>query len=142
MKRGTAQGWLASLWIFGFSAIGLTLFIQDTVYNLFGNQSQIVWDWFYKAIMPTVSLMIGVMVAQYLRGGVDRRYGGKLVFSIAMVLSLSYLTIIGIVVAAIAIRFSLAPLSASGTFLGIHQALTSASLGAFFVSTDVTDQAE
>lgn len=128
-KKGLARVW--------FSGAGL-VFVIVLLQSLFGRYAGHLadaWGWFLPAVMPTLSLMIGVFVADALAGGRPERYVDAFVYRLALGLSLGYFAV---VLATLLLQpfTGVAPLELLGTsqlWLAPLQSLVTAVLGAFFV---------
>lgn len=94
-----------------------------------------VWGWLLGSIMPTLTLILGVMAAGAVYSEDEApkaRYASRFVFHIAVALSLFYLLIID-ALAAISV-YNPALLKTANLYVSPLQGLVGAALGAFFVS--------
>jgi len=62
----TCRRRLTTLWLIGGGLILFILFVQ-TLNDRYTGSSKIVWDWFLPYIVPNLSLMVGVLVANNLK---------------------------------------------------------------------------
>jgi hypothetical protein len=125
---------LAAIWFAGAGVLFFLLILQ-TIFKHYGDRAGDVWSWFLPMIMPTLSLIIGVLVWDGLGQSTQTR-ADSFVYWFAGGLSLVYLIALGL-------TFFLSPFSPwtplelmkqSSLYLGPFQGLVAASLGAFFVS--------
>jgi hypothetical protein len=128
---------LAILWFFSSIFLFLILFFQ-TIFGRFDSRSNEAWSWFLPTIMPTLSLIIGVMVMDTLGKGIEIKRADMFFFRLTYLLSVAYILIVA---STILIQpFSTMPLldlmKQSNLWLGPFQGLVSASLGAFFVKRE------
>lgn len=132
----TCKKRLASLWL----SVGLALFIllvlQSTL-GKFGTRIEEAWAWFLPTIMPTLSLIIGVLVLDVSSTRQRDKQIDRFLFWLAFGLSSIYLALVMLVPL-------MQPLTGSSPFelmkrsnfwLGPLQGLVAAVLGAFFVKS-------
>ncbi len=124
---------LAVLWFTGAGLIFLVLFIQS-ITGRYGEDVSEAWAWFLPTIMPTLSLIIGVLVLDATGNGEKLQTVDRFFFRLSFSLSLIYLV-------AVSLTILLKPFSPSSAielmkqsnlWLGPFQGLVSGSLGAFF----------
>jgi len=130
----TCKKRLASLWI----SVGLALFIllvlQSTL-GKFGTQVEEAWAWFLPTIMPTLSLIIGVLVLDVSSTRQRDKQIDLFLFRLAFYLSAIYLALVMLV--PLIQPFTGSPpfelMKRSNFWLGPLQGIVAAVLGAFFV---------
>lgn len=135
-KISSAAGrkWLATIWLLG-GAFLFALFIVQSVSGKYDPRVQDAWGWLLPTIMPTLSLIIGVLAANAVspkpQGGQVDRY----IFWLAMGLSVAYLAAVVFTVIAqpFVLRSPLDLFSLSNLWLGPLQGLVAGTLGVFFI---------
>jgi hypothetical protein len=133
-----ARSSLLLIWMVGGGILFLILTVQS-ILGRYGDKVQAVWSWFIPEIVPTISLMIGVLGARALAPASD---DGKVVrvffFQLSRGLSIFYLTVL-------LLTIGLEPLTKiqaidlytmSNYWLGPIQGLVVAALGVLFVSRE------
>ena len=86
---------LAIIWLSG-SGILFFLLIAQTIFKHYGERAGDAWSWFLPTIMPTLSLILGVLVLDSLdRSQVAGRADGFL-YRLAAILSGLYLVTVGL----------------------------------------------
>ena len=126
---------LAALWFAG----GLLLFLlvaTQTVLNRYGERVEEAWAWLLPAILPTLSLILGVLIAEQVATGPMRRLVvDRFFYRLASGLSAVYLLLVAATI--LLSPFSTSPLlevmRRSNLYLGPLQGLVAAALGVFFV---------
>jgi hypothetical protein len=112
----------------------MILFIQTIMGRYSDNVSE-VWAWFLPTIMPTLSLIIGVLVLEAVGSAAKFHYVDRLFFRLSFILSFTYLLLIAYTI----LLKPFSPLPAvelmkhSNLWLGPFQGLVSGSLGVFFL---------
>jgi hypothetical protein len=128
---------LAILWFISSSFLFIIMLIQSFLGH-YGNDITDAWGWFLPTVMPTLSLIVGVLVSDALGKGVRIQKVSNFLFRLAFSLSLAYLLVV--ILTILFQPFStLAPLDLmkqSHLWLGPFQGLVSASLGAFFIRSE------
>lgn len=134
---------LAVLW-FG---IGLALFVVlvlQSVFDRFGDRAEDAWSWFLPSVMPTLSLIVGVLVLDV--ASRSDGYADKMIdpffFWLTFLLSAVYLLLVA---ATLFLQpFTGVPLldlmKQSNLWLGPLQGLVAAALGVFFVKGERAQQ--
>ena len=129
-----AQRWLAAVWASGFLVLfGLLLVTQISDLEVFRNRNSEVWDWFSPLLVPTMSLIVGVLVADPESTSETSRHADRFLFSLALVFSIAYLLAILMVVLSTVWVASIETMNGSSKFLGLLGGVVSAFLGGFFV---------
>lgn len=130
-----AKRLLAILW-FG---MGLVLFMVmvGQSFGYYGDRTKEAWDWFLPNVVPTLTLIIGVLVSDA-QGKSDRAGDVDLfIFRLALGLSAIYLAAVALTVFVVPFVSEAKPLQlmkTSNDYLVPLQGLVSAALGAFFVN--------
>jgi len=141
-RFSTARGQrlLAYVW-FGASALLFVLVFALTLQQRYGNRDQDVWTWLLGCIVPTVTLIIGVIVHTAQNTRADRSTVSALAFWVAMGLSGFYLTLLlALLVLHPLTSFTpLELLQKSAMFLPAIQGLLGVALGVFFASKRTGD---
>lgn len=132
MTRRIAQRWLAGIWIFGFIVISLLLLIQTAISDIYGDEAPRIWNWFKDAVVPTVTLMLGVVIVDIARTDAARRPADRFVFTLSVALSAVYLSAIMVIIGVVANTYSFDAIERSRNYLEIYQGLVAISIGAFF----------
>lgn len=130
MNRKAAQFRLSMLWIFSSLAIAVVLFLQTTS-GILGDRGGEVWDWYSDAVLPTVTLMLGVVGGTLARKGQGTVPRG--LYLAAILASVVYLGAVGLVVALTALRFDWTVFEATQRPLEFFYALATLLIGVFFV---------
>jgi len=136
----TCKKRLSALWFL----VGAFLFIIVVIQSMldrYGDRVEDAWKWFLPTIMPTLSLIVGVLVIDIKSSEKVTKMVDGFLFWLAFCLSAIYLVIV-------ALTFFIQPFTTtpllelmhrSNLWLGPLQGLTSASLGAFFVKAESAD---
>jgi hypothetical protein len=126
---------LAILW-FTCSGIVFVIVIIQSFLGYYGANLTDAWGWLLPTIVPTQSLIIGVLVSDALGRGRKPEYVDQIIFNIAFGLSAMYLlTVIGqILFQPFSPTSPIELMKQSHLWLGPFQGLVSASLGAFFIN--------
>src|SRR6266850_7039090 len=100
MTKRTAQFWLGGLWVGGAVLLAVIMSLQTMMSSALQGYEQDLWKWLSAALLPNVTLMLGVIGAQAFGAKVSVNASRSL-FTMAMVTSVTYLIFIGIVIALI-----------------------------------------
>jgi hypothetical protein len=134
---------LATLWFVGAGFIFFIVLIQSLL-GRFDSQVNQVWGWLLPTMMPTLSLIIGVLVFDAVHGAKDSGKTDRFLCRLTLALSSAYLMAVFLVIALQ--PFAAVPplelMNQSSTWLGPFQGLVAAAMGAFFVKTAREDQSE
>jgi hypothetical protein len=134
---------LAILWLAGAGAAFLLVLVQ-TIGGTYGEESGRAWAWLVPAVVPTVSLIVGVIIAQ----GKQPETGitvSSMAYNLSWWLSLLYLTLVFITPLLEPLtgtepltdaKNPLDFLAASAAWLGPVQGLVGIALGGFFVARE------
>lgn len=136
----TAQRRLAAVWAICAGLIFLLIFIQSSN-GLYvrtdgladTDKSTDMWRWFVPAVLPTLSLMIGVVVAQARKETKDT--ASLFAYRLSLCLSLIYMFVIASHLLP-GMKDPLTRIRTSQEYLQPLQSLVGLALGAFFVSRD------
>jgi hypothetical protein len=128
---------LAITWLVG-TGILFTLLILQSIFGRYGDKAGEAWAWLLPTILPTLSLIMGVLASDALAKNQTAKRVDKFVYRIAMSLSLGYLIVVSSTV-------FLNPFSAwtplelmrlSNLWLAPLQGIVAAAIGVFFVSRE------
>jgi len=128
---------LATLWFTGSGVIFFIVSFQ-TILGRYGENANEAWGWLLPTVMPTLSLIIGVMVMDALGRGTKIKTVDRFIFTLAFGLSVVYLLMVVLMILMQPFS-SLSPLELmkqSNLWLGPFQGLVSALLGAFFIRVE------
>lgn len=140
----TKSKWLfAGVWLSGAGLVFLILVVQSLAGH-YGSHSDDAWAWYLPTVMPTLSLIIGVLVSDFRKTGAGADLGAvampstaKALLWLGLALSVFYLLLVAIAILAQPFLQNLAPLELmhrSNLWLGPLQGLTVGVLAAFFHS--------
>lgn len=136
LTMGTARKRLALLWFTGAGVCFLVLLLI----SFFGRKVDVagLWDWFLPAVVPNLSLIVGVLVyTQRQQAATNQRVEGFL-YHLTLGLSLAYLALLLLPLVFFPLTGKTLPelLSVSRLWLAAVQGLVTAAMGAFFVRQD------
>ncbi|MGO6744394.1 hypothetical protein ACCS93_18235 [Rhizobium ruizarguesonis] len=140
MDLESARTELLVIWLSGGGVLFLILTVQS-IFGRYGTELQSIWSWFIPNILPTLSLMIGVIGATALSPTTQQAKRVKRsFFRLSRALSLFYLVLIALTI--MLEPFTKTPVlelyTSSNYFLGPIQGLAVAALGVLFVTQDTT----
>jgi hypothetical protein len=131
---------LACIWFIGAGLCFVVLVAQSQA-GMFEPETGTVWSWFLPTVMPTLSLVVGALVAEYRKLPADApkaaAVAGSPVFWLGAALSGFYLLLLGTTITASSLQVEAAPIALmqrSNFWLGPLQGLCVAALGFFFQS--------
>lgn len=134
-----AKGFLATLWSIG-SLLPVLFMIVFTITGRFHELTSEVWGWLLQSVMPTLTLVVTVLVADERGQGVAKTTASRLLFRITFGLATVYLlTVLGLIVfiqPANGGQGGVSTLQNSSIFLGPIQGLVGASFGVFFINRE------
>lgn len=140
MSRKDAQMRLAVLWVAAAILGAVVLFVQTSVAGIFEeSESAEIWNWFTEAVLPTTTLMFGVVGAAAWAG--SNRPVPKRLYQLAFFTSAVYLSAVVAVIVLVAVNFSMTPLTASRRPLQFFYAVANIFIGIFFVGGSSDDRA-
>lgn len=127
---------LAILW-FSAAFLIFAVVLGVTLAGYYDDDSELAWAWFLPSIMPTLSLIVGVLVAEARQPARPHQLVTRLLYTLSFRLSAFYLLLVAVTFLAqpVATISPLDLLDLSHIWLGPVQGLVSLSLGAFFVQT-------
>ena len=127
---------LAGVWAIG-SALALALFLAQTWGGKYGDQTAKAWGWFVPTLLPTFSLIVGVIAGQARQVEDSTVTASSLAFRLSFWLSVAYLALVMATPLMEPMVNEGDPLdffNLSTLWLGPLQTLAGIALGAFFVS--------
>jgi hypothetical protein len=130
-----AQKRLAVLWLTSGILLFLLLIFQS-INGKYGTQSEAAWSWFLPNIMPTLTMIIGVLIIEG-RERDHRKSEEPFLFHLAFALSCVYLVVLALTFFAQPL-VTMSPLELmrrSNLWLAPIQGLVTTALGAFFVKS-------
>lgn len=124
---------LAKLWFIG-SAIIFIILITQTIGDIYADKEE-AWEWFLPIVMPTLSLMVGVFIADVTNESNTDKSVAPFMYKLTYILSLSYLLLVLVTICLhpLSSDTPIEYLKASDLWLNPLQWLTTALLGAFFI---------
>jgi hypothetical protein len=125
---------LATLWFICAGGLFLIVLFQ-TFFGHYGKSVNDAWGWLLPTVLPTLSLIVGVLVSDALGKGIRVETVDKFLFKLTFGLSATYLFAVFLTIAIQPVARTSPPelMKQSNLWLGPFQGLVSASLGAFFV---------
>ena len=134
MSMQTAQRWLCTVWGV-FALLWFAVLIGQTIGGVYGSQSQVVWKWFLPLLLPTLTLIFGVIVTDFATHNSARRQIDRYVFWLAIVFSVFYLVVVALPILTVPWHSPDETVALMEQFMfvitGLHS-LTSIVLGVFF----------
>jgi hypothetical protein len=134
MTVRAAKFWLSIGWLLCIGPLVIILVLRQQS-GFFGHEQKDVWNWFSQYVLPGLTLLGGAWTVAASPND-QKVLDNRIVFWVAVVLSLFYLGLLYLVVAS---QFGAAQpveqLKDSGLFLGIIQALVIGVLGKFFIES-------
>jgi hypothetical protein len=137
MSPEAARWRLGAVWFAGAGLLFMLLVAQSLL-GFYGGRTESVWSWFLPTVMPTLSLVVGVLVAEARREEAPRpRTIGPALFRLAVGLSAVYLLLVAASIVFAAVRGSaqvhpVEIMQRSNLWLGPLQGLVAAAVGVFF----------
>jgi hypothetical protein len=135
----TKSKWLfAAVWLLGAGIVFVVLVVQSLLGRY--DDPQQAWAWYLPTVMPTLSLIIGVLVSDFGKATTDSGplpQSGTPLLWLGVGLSVFYLLLVAMTILAAPFLQQSAPLDlmhTSNLWLGPLQGLTVAVLAAFFRS--------
>jgi hypothetical protein len=127
---------LAVLWFIGAGII-FSLIFGQTALGKYGDQASQAWNWILPTIMPTLSLIVGVLVMETVGKNVKNTFADAFLFKLTFGISTAYLlaVLLTLLVQPFSTLTVFELMSQSNFWLGPFQGLVAAALGAFFVKT-------
>jgi len=134
MTIDKAKWTLASIWLGGAGLIFLIM-VGQSIGDIYGSRAEDAWAWYLPTVMPTLSLIVGVLVADFTARREASIESNPPMFRLGVGLSLFYLVLVLMTLLVQPFLPNLAPLdlmTRSNLWLAPLQGLTAAVLGAFF----------
>jgi hypothetical protein len=135
MTLSRSKWTLAIIWLVGAGLI-LTLMVGQSLFDVYGARTEEAWSWYLPTVMPSLSLILGVLVADFRAAKAapeSRRKSGPLL-GLAIGVSVFYLAMVSLTL--LVQPFLATPplelMQRSNLWLGPLQGLAAATLGAFF----------
>jgi hypothetical protein len=127
--------YLAAVWFCGSGLTFFILMVQSLNGRYEGKEGE-VWGWFLPSVMPTLSLIAGVLVMDALGKGIQPLRADGFLFRLALGLSIAYLVTVlsTVLMQPFSVVLPLEMMKKSHLWLGPMQGLVAASLSAFFVN--------
>jgi hypothetical protein len=122
---------LAKIW-FGGAGFLFILFFFQHIGGKYGKNAEDAWSWLLPNIMPTLSLIIGILIKDASSKKADTTVD-RFLFRLSYGLSICYIAMI-ILMILLNPRNPLEMIRESKLFLGPLQGLVCATLGAFFIT--------
>jgi hypothetical protein len=139
MTLHSCKNRLATVWFVG-SAVVFLFFLLQSALGKYPGQIQDAWQWFVPTWLPSLSLMLGVFVADATREPGKESQPDRFTYKLARALSIAYLVVLllTLLLDPVARRLGvadspLAYLRLSNLWLAPLQGLVGLVLGAFFI---------
>lgn len=128
---------LATLW-FGASGALFSILIVQSILGKYGEGAAEAWSWFLPTLVPTLSLIVGVLVMDALKKGVKQRTVGAFLFNLSFWLSGFYLLTLGLTIflQPFSEMGALELMKVSNLWIAPIQGLVTAAIAAFFVKSE------
>jgi len=129
---------LAKVWFLGAGIVFILIFLQ-TLFGKYSGQEEKAWSWFLPTVIPNLSLIIGILVADAKHVlSEDERKIDPFLFKLALSLSIVYFAVVlsTVLIQPFTDMLILELLERSNLWLAPLQGLAAASLGAFFIKTE------
>jgi hypothetical protein len=125
---------LAIIWFTGAGVVFLIVLFQ-TLFGHYGEKVDDAWGWLLPTVMPTLSLIVGVLVSDAVGKQKRNKVADRFFYRLSFILSLSYLFLVAftILMQPFSSLHPLQFLKQSHLWLAPCQGLVTATLGAFFV---------
>lgn len=134
MTMRLAKSWLSIGWLVAVGPLMIILVLRQQN-GFFGTDPKEVWNWFGQFVLPALTLLGGawsVSVSPNDQKPIDN----PMVFWVAVVLSIFYLTLLYLVIASqVGSSQPLSQLKDSALYLGLIQGLVIGVLGKFFIES-------
>lgn len=130
----------AGVWLGGAGLVFSILVVQSLV-GRYGTQSQEAWAWYLPTVMPTLSLIIGVLVSDFRAASANAKplpVSAKGLLWLGLGLSVFYLLLVAVTILVQPFLQDVSPIELmhrSNLWLGPLQGLTAGVLAAFFRSS-------
>lgn len=126
---------LAILWFAGFVLLAAIL-VGQQAFGHYGEDADAAWGWLLPNIVPTLSLMVGVLVAAQRAKRPETDKVDRAFFRLTLLISTAYLLLLlfTVLVQPVAHADPLTLMDSSKLYLGPFQGLATGMLAAFFMS--------
>ena len=126
---------LGLVWFIGGGTPFLLMVVQS-IAGFYGDRTEEAWGWLLSTIMPTISLIIGVLVADARHHSRDIGDVDTFIYRVTLWLSVIYLVIVSLtfVLRRLSGMDQLELMKLSHLWLAPLQGLVAATIGVFFVS--------
>jgi len=127
----------AILWFVGAGVVFFLVLLQ-TIFGRYSENANDAWNWLLPTIMPTLSLIVGILVSDAAGKQKRDKVVGRFFYRFSFILSLSYLILVTftILMQPFSSLHPLQFLKQSQLWLAPFQGLVTASLGAFFIRSE------
>ncbi len=134
---------LTVIWFGGFFLISFIVVLQQAM-NYYGGDAEMAWAWLLPNTVPTLSLMVGVLVAAQRSKPTRRETVDRSFYRLTLTISLIYLFLLlfTLLIQPVSPLEPLALMEGSRLYLTPFQGLATGMLGAFFISRDEDDEDE
>lgn len=125
---------LAILW-FSFGLVLFVLLILQSAFGKFGPKVEEAWAWFLPTLMPTLSLIVGVLVLEMVSSKPKDKQIDPFLFRLIFSLSAIYLVLVALIplMQPFTETTTVELMKRSNLWLGPLQGVVTAALGAFFI---------
>ena len=130
----------ASVWL-GGAGLVFSILVVPSLVGRYGTQSQDAWAWYLPTVMPTLSLIIGVLVSDFRAASATAKplpVSTKGLLWLGLGLSVFYLLLVAVTILVQPFLQDVSPIELmhrSNLWLGPLQGLTAGVLAAFFRSS-------
>ncbi len=130
----TARKWLATVWLALAGLIFLIFIFWTTATDKLGDRAAEAWGWVLPTVIPTLSLIIGILVTDIGGKSSEGKLVSKFIYRLAMGLSIFYLVVILVILLfhGTVDKGLFTILKEANLFLGPLQGLVSAAIGGFY----------
>jgi hypothetical protein len=131
-------------WFLGF-IVPFSVLVAQTIFGFYGDKADEAWSWFLPTILPTLLLIVGVLVSDFLGPSGKVEFANRSMFFFALVVSILYLLTVSstILVKPFTPFTPLEMMKLSNFYLSPFQGFAAAVVGVFFLgkaeSRSVTD---
>jgi hypothetical protein len=125
---------LATVWFGGAGVVFFVVLVQSLL-GRYGESANEAWGWLLPTVMPTLSLIVGVLMFDAVQKEKTPKTIDRFLFRLTLSLSFVYLAAVFLVIALqpLAAMPPLQMMTQANVWLGPFQGLVTAAMGAFFV---------
>jgi hypothetical protein len=125
---------IATLW-FSYALVLFLIIFFQSIMGKFEDKNQIAWGWFLSNVMPSLSLMLSIFLADVRNQNNDDTEIDRFYYRLTMGLSILYLTLLILILLMqpLIAKPIITLMNESSIYLGPFQGLVSGSLGLFFI---------